>query len=133
MLSLGCFKETVSPYFVLDFSLWKIKLVLSVGPLMVLTFFYFKVPKIFKIDTLKLLLWKHLLIVQTLLKAVAKSMFRLTERIFTFITGLLKPGISSLYPVSVRFCIISKRFHRSSFKIYVYWSKGLQNKQIYKS
>jgi hypothetical protein len=39
---------TVSPDIGLHFSFWKIKLVLSAGPLMVLTFFYFAVPEIFK-------------------------------------------------------------------------------------
>jgi hypothetical protein len=42
------FKKTASPDIGLQFSLWKIKLVLSAGPLMVLTFFYFVVPEIFK-------------------------------------------------------------------------------------
>jgi hypothetical protein len=42
------FKGTVSPDIGLHFSFWKIKLVLSAGPCMVLTFFYFVVPEIFK-------------------------------------------------------------------------------------
>jgi hypothetical protein len=42
------FKGTVSPDIALHFSFWKIKLVLSAGLLMVLTFFYFVVPEIFK-------------------------------------------------------------------------------------
>jgi hypothetical protein len=41
-------KGTVSPDIELHFSFWKIKLVLSAGPLMVLTFFFFVVPEIFK-------------------------------------------------------------------------------------
>jgi hypothetical protein len=41
-------KGTVSPDIGLHFSFWKINLVLSAGPLMVLTFFYFVVPEIFK-------------------------------------------------------------------------------------
>jgi hypothetical protein len=41
-------KGTVSTDIGLHFSFWKIKLVLSAGPLMVLTFFYFVVPDIFK-------------------------------------------------------------------------------------
>jgi hypothetical protein len=44
----GEFKGTVSPDIVLHFSFWKIKFVLSAEPLMVLTFFYFVVPEIFK-------------------------------------------------------------------------------------
>jgi hypothetical protein len=42
------FKGTVSPDIGLHFSFWKIKLVLSAGLIMVLTFFYFIVPEIFK-------------------------------------------------------------------------------------
>jgi hypothetical protein len=42
------FKGTVAPDIGLHFSFWKIKLVLSAEPLMVLTFFYFVVPEIFK-------------------------------------------------------------------------------------
>jgi hypothetical protein len=41
-------KGTVSPDIGLHFSFWKIKLVLSAKPLMVLTFFYFVVPEILK-------------------------------------------------------------------------------------
>jgi hypothetical protein len=41
---------------------------------MVLTFFYFIVPEIFK-----KFIFKHLLIVQTLLKAISESLFRLTD------------------------------------------------------
>ncbi len=41
-------KGTVSLDIGLHFSFWKIKLVLSAKPLMVLTFFYFVVPEIFK-------------------------------------------------------------------------------------
>jgi hypothetical protein len=41
-------KGTVSPDIGLHFSFWKIKLVLSAGPLMVLTLVYFVVPDIFK-------------------------------------------------------------------------------------
>jgi hypothetical protein len=42
------FKGTVSPDIGLHFSFWKIKLVLSAEPHMVLKFFYFVVPEIFK-------------------------------------------------------------------------------------
>jgi hypothetical protein len=41
-------KETVSPDIGLHFIFWKIRLVLSAGPLMVFTFFYCLVPDIFK-------------------------------------------------------------------------------------
>jgi hypothetical protein len=41
-------KGTVSPDIGIQFSFRKIKLVLSAGPLMVLTFFYFVVSDIFK-------------------------------------------------------------------------------------
>jgi hypothetical protein len=41
-------KGTVSPDTGLQFSFWKIKLVLSAKPLMVLTFFYFVVHEILK-------------------------------------------------------------------------------------
>jgi hypothetical protein len=44
----GYFKGTVSPDIGLHFSFWKIKLVLSAKPLMVLTFLYFVVSEIFK-------------------------------------------------------------------------------------
>jgi hypothetical protein len=40
---------------------------------------------------------------------------RLTERVFTFITGLLKFAESSLYQVSDRIYIISKHFHKRMF------------------
>jgi hypothetical protein len=42
------FKGTVSPNVGLHFRFWKIKLVLSSRLLMVLTFFFFVVPEIFK-------------------------------------------------------------------------------------
>jgi hypothetical protein len=42
------FKGTVSPDIGLHFWFWKIKLVLSAGPLVVFTFFYFVVPEILK-------------------------------------------------------------------------------------
>jgi hypothetical protein len=42
------FKGTVSPDIGLHFSFWKIKLVLSAGPLLILKFFYFVVPEMFK-------------------------------------------------------------------------------------
>ncbi len=38
---------------------------------------------------------------------------------FHILTSLLKPGISSLYQVSVGIYIIKKGFHRSSFKMSV--------------
>ncbi len=41
-------KGTVSPDIGLHFNVWKIKLVLYAGLLMVLTFFYFVVPEMFK-------------------------------------------------------------------------------------
>jgi hypothetical protein len=58
----------------------KLKLVLFAGQLMVLTFLYVVVTFNWYIQKFifKLLLYKHLLIVQTLLKAVPKSLFRLT-------------------------------------------------------
>ncbi len=84
----------------------------------------------------KLLLRKHLLIIQILPEAVPESMLRLPvgfrkplmycELRFrkpfrkSFITGLLKPGKKSpLHRVSVRICTISKCFHRSRFTMYV--------------
>jgi hypothetical protein len=42
------FKGTVSPDIGLHFGFWKIIFVLSAGLLMVLKFFYFLVPEIFK-------------------------------------------------------------------------------------
>jgi hypothetical protein len=42
------FKGTASLDIGLHFRFWKIKLVFSAGPLMVLTFAYFTVPEIFK-------------------------------------------------------------------------------------
>jgi hypothetical protein len=133
---------------------------------MVLTFFYFVVPELFKNRYLNCFYENNC---AALLKAVPESLFRLTDvavralagfsvsrlctlnrvsescfisllagfskpdmivnigssssaayrRVFTLLTGLLKPGIGSLLRVSVRFCIISKCFHRSSFKMYV--------------
>jgi hypothetical protein len=47
-LALLSLKGTVSPEIGLHFRFWKIKVVLSAGLLMVLTFFYFVVPEIFK-------------------------------------------------------------------------------------
>jgi hypothetical protein len=41
-------KGTVSPGIGFYLRFWKFKLVLSAGPLMVFTFFYFIVPEIFK-------------------------------------------------------------------------------------
>jgi hypothetical protein len=41
-------KGTVSPDIGLYFRFWKFKLVLSAGPLLVFTFFYFIIPEIFK-------------------------------------------------------------------------------------
>jgi hypothetical protein len=43
----GIFKGAVSPDIGFSFRFWKIKLVLSAGPLMVFTFFYFVGPEIF--------------------------------------------------------------------------------------
>ncbi len=155
---------------------WIIKLVLSEKPADCFNMFLLR--SFWDIQKLifKLLLWTHILIVQTLQKAVPESLFRLTDFIvrtlegirkplvscesapkaalqvywwvsvsrtlpwiyfhphqwlteaFTFITGLLKPGIISHYRVSVRIFIVNKCFHRTSFKMYVYISKELRNK-----
>jgi hypothetical protein len=42
------FKRTVSSDIGLHYRFWKIKLVLSAGPLMILSFFNFVIPEIFK-------------------------------------------------------------------------------------
>jgi hypothetical protein len=46
----------------------------------------------------------------------AKPHQRLTVRVFTFISSLLKPAQSSLYLLLVRNCKISKRFHGAALK-----------------
>jgi hypothetical protein len=72
------FKGTVSPDIGLHFRFWKIQLILSAGPLMVLKFSYFVVLDIQKL-TFKPLLCKHLLIVETLPIADLESLFWLTD------------------------------------------------------
>ncbi len=139
-------KGTVSPDIGLHFRFWKINLVLSAGPFIDLTFSYFVVPAILKKWYFKLLLWKHLVIVETLPKAVPESMFRLTDLAVRLRMGFSKPDMTvnihpapsaanrkdfhihnqltenretSLYRVSVRISVISECFHRSSFEMYV--------------
>ncbi len=73
------FKGTVSPDIGLHLSFWKIKLVLSAGQFMVLKFLLLRSSWDIQKLIIKLLLWKHLLIVQTLRKAVPESLFRLTD------------------------------------------------------
>ncbi len=77
---------------------------------MVLTFFLLRSSWNIQKLIFKLLLWKHLLILQTLLKAYAESMVRLTDFAVRMLPGFRKLLVSCESGFQKPFCKVTGRF-----------------------